>query len=85
MRLARCARDSFATGFATDPFVVPEPSRVGGGIGPNNGAQVYHPHYSASGADIPLDLLATMTMNVTIGTPFVTSRTGGEQANTWWP
>lgn len=58
------------TAFIPDPFVVPEGSRVGGGIGPNNAANVYYPILTANGADIPLDLLATMTMNVTVGTPF---------------
>lgn len=58
------------TAFIPDEIVVPETSRVGGGVGPSYSAQVYYPTHTSDGADVPLDLLATMTFDVTIGTPF---------------
>lgn len=58
------------TFFSPDAIVVPEGSRVGGALGPDASAQLPFVYPRFSGADVPMDLTATGTLDVAVGTPF---------------
>jgi hypothetical protein len=58
------------TFFSPDGIVVPEGSRVGGSLGPNSSAQLPFVYPRFSGADVPVDLTATGTLDVAVGAPF---------------
>lgn len=56
--------------FNPAPIVVPENTRVGNVPSPSATASLPFVYPRSSGADVPIDLTATHTLNVTIGTPF---------------
>ena len=58
------------TSFSPDAIVVPEGSRVGGPLGPDASAQFPFVYPRSTGDDVPLDLTATGTLDVAVGTPF---------------
>jgi hypothetical protein len=62
---------SIGTTMNPDPIVIPENTRVQGILGPDASKSLFigTPN-PGGGAIVPLDLLATHTMNVTVGTPF---------------
>jgi hypothetical protein len=56
--------------FNPSPIVIPENTRVGSLPSPTASAALPFVYPRNSGADVPIDLTATHTLNVTIGTPF---------------